>query len=151
VASMNCYAAGSSTGSGGETLCRGKTVPWENCAAAGGARRSPLITPLVADRRAIRKVHVMPDRPMLVRDPRTGSAQRLADRGVEVVAGSLNNEESLAAAMRAVAGVFAMTTPFEDGVRAEVEQGRTILHAAHPEISWTRFGTWATDTFGATP
>lgn len=25
------------------------------------------------------------------------------------------------------------------------------LHAAHPEISWTRFGTWATDTFGATP
>lgn len=67
----------------------------------------------------------------LVRDPRTGSAQRLADRGVEVVAGSLTDEGSLAAAMRAVAGVFAMTTPFQDGVRAEVEQGRAILAAAH--------------------
>ncbi|MBV9312697.1 MAG: NmrA/HSCARG family protein [Pseudonocardia sp.] len=67
----------------------------------------------------------------LVRDPRTGSAQRLANHGLEVVAGSLNDEKSLAAAMHAVAGVFAMTTPFEDGVRAELEQGRAILAAAH--------------------
>jgi uncharacterized protein YbjT (DUF2867 family) len=66
----------------------------------------------------------------LVRDPARGSAQRLADRGVEVVAGSLNDEESLAAAMDGMAGVFALTTPFEAGVEAEVEQGRAIVTAA---------------------
>jgi uncharacterized protein YbjT (DUF2867 family) len=49
---------------------------------------------------------------------------------VEVVAGSLSDRGSLAAAMSGVAGVFAFTTPFEAGVDAEVEQGRAILSAA---------------------
>lgn len=66
----------------------------------------------------------------LVRNPAGGAARRLAGRGVEVVAGSLNDEESLAAAMDGIAGVFALTTPFEAGVDAEVEQGRAILAAA---------------------
>jgi uncharacterized protein YbjT (DUF2867 family) len=66
----------------------------------------------------------------LVRDTVAGSAGRLADRGVEVVAGSLNDEATLAAAMTGVSGVFALTTPFEAGVDAEVEQGRAILAAA---------------------
>jgi uncharacterized protein YbjT (DUF2867 family) len=66
----------------------------------------------------------------LVRDPGTGSARRLAGRGVEVTAGSLTDQKSLTTAMREVAGVFAVTTPFESGVDAEVEQGRTILAAA---------------------
>jgi uncharacterized protein YbjT (DUF2867 family) len=66
----------------------------------------------------------------LVRDTAAGSAGRLADRGVEVVAGSLNDEATLAAAMTGVSGVFALTTPFEAGVDAEVEQGRAILAAA---------------------
>jgi uncharacterized protein YbjT (DUF2867 family) len=66
----------------------------------------------------------------LVRDIAAGSARRLADRGVEVVAGSLNDEASLTAAMSEVSGVFALTTPFEAGVDAEVEQGRAILAAA---------------------
>jgi len=66
----------------------------------------------------------------LVRDPADGSARRLADRGVEVVAGSLGDEASLAAAMDRAAGVFALTTPFEAGVDAEVAQGRAIVAAA---------------------
>ncbi|WP_225810090.1 NmrA/HSCARG family protein [Streptomyces spinosus] len=66
----------------------------------------------------------------LVRDPGRGSARELAERGVEVVAGSLSDRASLASAMRGVAGVFAFTTPFEAGVDAEVEQGRAILAAA---------------------
>ncbi|MCE4946580.1 NmrA/HSCARG family protein [Streptomyces albulus] len=69
----------------------------------------------------------------LVRDPNRGAARQLADRGVEVVAGSLSDPESLAAAMKGVAGVFAFTTPFESGVEAEVEQGRAILAAAARE------------------
>ncbi|MGW1539201.1 NmrA family NAD(P)-binding protein [Streptomyces sp. NPDC002309] len=67
----------------------------------------------------------------LVRNPHDEAARRLADRGVEVVAGSLTDQASLAAAMQGVAGVFAYTTPFVDGgVKAEVAQGQAILAAA---------------------
>ncbi|GAA3045912.1 NmrA/HSCARG family protein [Streptomyces glomeratus] len=69
----------------------------------------------------------------LVRDPGRPAARALADRGVEVVAGSLSDPGSLAPAMTGVAGVFAFTTPFESGVEAEVAQGRAILNAAHRE------------------
>ncbi|MEU5086378.1 NmrA/HSCARG family protein [Streptomyces sp. NPDC021356] len=69
----------------------------------------------------------------LVRDPGRESARELAGQGVDVVAGSLSDRESLAAAMRGVAGVFAFTTPFEAGVEAEVGQGRAILSAATRE------------------
>ncbi|OIJ95631.1 NmrA/HSCARG family protein [Streptomyces colonosanans] len=57
-------------------------------------------------------------------------ARELADQGAEVVAGSLSDRGSLAAAMSGVAGVFAFTTPFEAGVEAEVGQGQAILAAA---------------------
>ncbi|GAA4623772.1 NmrA/HSCARG family protein [Actinoallomurus vinaceus] len=66
----------------------------------------------------------------LVRDPEGKAARRLAVRGVEVIAGSLNDRRSLAAGMTGVSGVFAFTTPFEAGVEAEVAQGRAILAAA---------------------
>ncbi|MEW2487537.1 NmrA/HSCARG family protein [Streptomyces sp. NPDC048411] len=66
----------------------------------------------------------------LVRDPDRAAARELAEQGVEVVAGSLSDRASLAAAMSGVSGVFAFTTPFEAGVNAEVEQGRAILSAA---------------------
>ncbi|MFJ5532918.1 NmrA/HSCARG family protein [Streptomyces sp. NPDC093261] len=69
----------------------------------------------------------------LVRDPGRPAARELADGGVEVVAGSFDDPESLAAAMTGVAGVFAFTTPFESGVEAEVAQGRAILTAARGE------------------
>ncbi|MGW2051200.1 NmrA/HSCARG family protein [Streptomyces sp. NPDC001858] len=66
----------------------------------------------------------------MVRDPERKAALTLADRGVEVVAGSLSDRGSLAAAMDGVAGLFAFTTPFESGVDAEVDQGKAILAAA---------------------
>ncbi|MFG3010601.1 NmrA/HSCARG family protein [Streptomyces cinerochromogenes] len=66
----------------------------------------------------------------VVRDPARPAAQELAEQGVEVVAGSLDDRESLATAMRGATAVFAFTTPFEAGVEAEVEQGRAILSAA---------------------
>ncbi|WP_338748959.1 NmrA/HSCARG family protein [Janibacter alittae] len=73
--------------------------------------------------------HGLPVR-ALVRDPAKDSARRLQDRAVEVVAGSLDERDSLTAAMREVSGVFALTTPFEAGTDAEIEQGRAILAAA---------------------
>ncbi|MFC5674906.1 NmrA/HSCARG family protein [Streptomyces incanus] len=69
----------------------------------------------------------------LVRDPGRSAARQLAEQGVDVVAGSLSDRESLATAMKGVAGVFAFTTPFEAGVEAEVGQGRAILSAAAQE------------------
>jgi uncharacterized protein YbjT (DUF2867 family) len=69
----------------------------------------------------------------LVRDPGRSAARQLADRGVEVVAGSLSDPGTLAAAMKGVAGVFAFTAPFEAGVEAEVDLGRAILAAAAQE------------------
>lgn len=66
----------------------------------------------------------------MVRDPERESARRLAGQGVDVVAGSLGDRASMAAAMEGVSAVFAYTTPFEAGVDAEVAQGRAILAAA---------------------
>ncbi|MEU4675141.1 NmrA/HSCARG family protein [Amycolatopsis sp. NPDC023774] len=66
----------------------------------------------------------------VVRDPRSAGARRLAERGVEVLAGSLDDAEALTAAMRGTAAGFAFTTPFEAGIEAEVAQGRAIIVAA---------------------
>ncbi|OBK51355.1 NmrA/HSCARG family protein [Mycobacterium kubicae] len=66
----------------------------------------------------------------LVRRPDGPSVLRLSERGVEAVVGSLDDRAALAAAMAGVAGVFAVTTPFEAGIDAEVAQGRAIVGAA---------------------
>ena len=66
----------------------------------------------------------------MVRRPAEPRAVRLTERGVEVLAGSLDDRAALDAAMRGVGGVFALTTPFEAGVDAEVAQGRAIVAAA---------------------
>jgi uncharacterized protein YbjT (DUF2867 family) len=64
----------------------------------------------------------------LTRDPQR--ARRLADRGAEVVAGDMTDPASLARALESAAGVYAMSTPFEQGTDAEVEQGRSLADAA---------------------
>jgi uncharacterized protein YbjT (DUF2867 family) len=69
----------------------------------------------------------------LVRRLDQPSVRRLSERGVEAVVGSLDDRNALGAAMRGVAGVFAVTTPFEAGVDAEVVQGRAIIDAAIDE------------------
>jgi uncharacterized protein YbjT (DUF2867 family) len=66
----------------------------------------------------------------MVRRPDQPSARRLAERGVDVAAGTLDDRAALGAAMHSVDAVFALTTPFESGVDAEVAQGRAILAAA---------------------
>ncbi|MGV8847689.1 NmrA family NAD(P)-binding protein, partial [Tessaracoccus sp.] len=66
----------------------------------------------------------------LVRDQTSTSARHLKSRGVELMTGSLSDSDSLASAMRGVAGTFALTTPFESGPDAEITQGRAIQSAA---------------------
>ncbi|MET9076092.1 NmrA/HSCARG family protein [Streptomyces sp. NPDC004232] len=89
---------------------------------ATGGQGSAVVSAMLARGAAVRG---------MVRNLQSASARRLAARGVEVVGGDLADRDSLASAMRGVAGVFAMTTPFESGPDAEIAQGRAILAAAH--------------------
>jgi uncharacterized protein YbjT (DUF2867 family) len=57
-------------------------------------------------------------------------AASLAKAGAEVVQGDLTNQAILQMALRGVYGVFAMSTPFEDGMEAEVRQGTMLADAA---------------------
>ena len=54
----------------------------------------------------------------------------LAQAGAEVVQGNLTNQADLQMALRGVYGVFAMSTPFEAGMEAEVRQGIMLADAA---------------------
>ncbi|MDX1871634.1 NmrA/HSCARG family protein [Mycolicibacterium sp. 120266] len=73
--------------------------------------------------------HGLPVR-AVVRNPTAQRARALADAGADVVVADLADEQALATAFTGTAGVFAVTTPFEEGPEAEVEQGLHILAAA---------------------
>jgi uncharacterized protein YbjT (DUF2867 family) len=66
----------------------------------------------------------------LVRDPAAPAARRLAAAGAQLATGDFTNPEALTAAMQHSAAAFALTTPFESGPAAELEQGRAIIEAA---------------------
>lgn len=66
----------------------------------------------------------------MTRNLRSPAAGRLAREGAEIVTGDFRDRETLTAAMQGVDAVFAMTTFFEEGVAAEVEQGRALADAA---------------------
>ena len=57
-------------------------------------------------------------------------AASLAQAGAEIVQGDLTNQVNLQMALRGVHGVFAMSTPFEAGMEAEVRQGIMLADAA---------------------
>ena len=60
----------------------------------------------------------------------TEKAALLAQAGAEIVQGDLTNQANLLMALRGVDGVFAMSTPFEAGMEAEVRQGIMLADAA---------------------
>jgi uncharacterized protein YbjT (DUF2867 family) len=64
------------------------------------------------------------------RDPTSARAGELTARGAELAAGDLLDPASLAQAMRDTSAVYAVTTPFGGGPRAEIAQGEQILAAA---------------------
>jgi uncharacterized protein YbjT (DUF2867 family) len=64
----------------------------------------------------------------LARRPETAGA--LARAGAATVRGDFDDRASLEAAMRGCDGVFAMSTPFESGMEAEVRQGLQLAQAA---------------------
>jgi uncharacterized protein YbjT (DUF2867 family) len=65
-----------------------------------------------------------------VRHPRSRRAQQLESLGAELAEGDYDIPASLVVAATAMKGMFALGTPFEAGVEAEVQQGVTLIHAA---------------------
>lgn len=66
----------------------------------------------------------------LVRETASRGARSLAHAGAELAAGDFTDAAALTAAMRGAVAAFALTTPFESGVDAEVAQGQAIIAAA---------------------
>ncbi|MEZ0049072.1 uncharacterized protein YbjT (DUF2867 family) [Mycobacterium sp. MAA66] len=66
----------------------------------------------------------------VARNPQSSRAQKLSQAGIEVAAADLGDEQALTEAFTDVAGVFAVTTPFEEGPDIEVQQGLHIIGAA---------------------
>ncbi|MEJ7606434.1 MAG: NmrA/HSCARG family protein [Bryobacteraceae bacterium] len=66
------------------------------------------------------------------RNPDQPEARDLINQaGVEVARGDYEDKQSLLRALEDVYGVFAVQTPFPDGVEAEVRQGIALIDAAH--------------------
>jgi len=66
----------------------------------------------------------------LTRKPQSAGAAALAARGVTIVTGDFEDQGSLERAARGVDAVFAMSTPFESGDKAETREGINIVRAA---------------------
>ncbi|MEU8932492.1 NmrA family NAD(P)-binding protein [Streptomyces sp. NPDC048409] len=66
----------------------------------------------------------------VVRDPASARARALAASGVEVVPGEMTDADSLTAAFSGAAAAYGLTTPFQEGLDAEVAQGTAIIEAA---------------------
>jgi len=64
------------------------------------------------------------------RNKSSDKAKKLAAQGVSIVEGNLTQQRELEMAMSKVDTVFAVTTPYEAGPAAELEQGQMIAHAA---------------------
>lgn len=65
---------------------------------------------------------------ILTRDPK--KAQKLKEQGLEVFQGDLTDRASLDKALKGIKTMFLVTTPYEAGIEAEVNQGITAVEAA---------------------
>ena len=66
----------------------------------------------------------------VTRNVESAAAMALAELGAKVTQGDFTKPEAIAAAMKGVDSVFAMSTPFEGGIDAEIEQGIALADAA---------------------
>lgn len=66
----------------------------------------------------------------MTRNPESDAAKELAERGVEVVAGDLDDEASLDQALAGAWGVFGVQNTWEAGVEKEEEQGIRLVRQA---------------------
>ncbi len=64
------------------------------------------------------------------RKPDSSAARGLADKGADVVKGDLNERSSIDQALQAVYGVYSVQNFWEQGIDAEVNQGKQLADAA---------------------
>ncbi|WP_339103988.1 NmrA/HSCARG family protein [Haloterrigena salinisoli] len=69
----------------------------------------------------------------LTRDASSDAAEELADRGVTMVEGDLNDKDSLAPHVAEVDAVFAVTNFWTEGYDAQVQQGKNLAEVATEE------------------
>ena len=67
----------------------------------------------------------------MTRRPHSDAARELKNRGIEVVEGDLDDEESLKRALEGVWGVYAVQNTWEAGVEQEETQGHRLARLAH--------------------
>jgi uncharacterized protein YbjT (DUF2867 family) len=65
----------------------------------------------------------------LVRNPNEPSARALAERGMEIVTGNLDDKATLVAAMAGVGGVFSVQNWWLTGAAREIRQGKNVADA----------------------
>ena len=66
----------------------------------------------------------------LTRNKKSSRARRLADQGVELMQGNLDDAESLGRALRGIDSFYLMGSPQEVGVDGETKQGIALADAA---------------------
>ena len=66
----------------------------------------------------------------LTRDPGASAAKSLAEQGVEIVRGDLEDPPSLESALRGVRGVFSVQDFWSVGAKREVQEGKNLADAA---------------------
>jgi uncharacterized protein YbjT (DUF2867 family) len=76
----------------------------------------------------------------LTRNPRSAPALDLAHRGVDVVAGDLDDQASLAAALAGAYGVYSVQDFWSVGARREVAQGKNIAKAGVAHFLYSSVG-----------
>lgn len=66
----------------------------------------------------------------LTRNSTSPAAKQLSKQGVEIAVGDFTHQDSLVRAMRGADAVYAMSTPFEQGVEKEILQGIALTDAS---------------------
>ena len=67
----------------------------------------------------------------LTRKPDSPKARKLAELGMEVVQGDMNDRTSLEAAFRNAYGIYSVQNPMLSTLENEVRQGKTVADAAN--------------------
>ena len=66
----------------------------------------------------------------LTRNTESSRARQLADQGIELIQGNLDNAKSLDVALRGIDSFYLMGSPQEAGVDSETKQGIALADAA---------------------
>ena len=83
----------------------------------------------------------------MTRNPGSDAAKALAARGVDVRQGEYDDPAAIARAVEGADSAFAVSTSFEVGTAAEIDQGKALINALHAgDVGHIVFRLWAAPT-----